>query len=1352
MIKGAGKFTFLLVLLFLIIPFVFAGSVDNEIQKIAHYSEQYETGNINYVQLMVYLSSVRNNLNQELGAVSKNEGGLLKQDQIKNVLGKPEEETKWVWVEGEERETKLDEPVPVWRRIVFDGKKIRIMMNAHPSIFKKCEGEYGKYGGNLRKYKEDYKAKHETDFGDLPEEEKTKIVEEFNQKSETDCEKFLVYRLNFQTEFKKPAEQLDILGKINDIKLLAEDYNADSSKTNAEILAKESVNAEKLFESYFKRNPGNCEDIMKELFGAENQRDLQKMMVNEVDFYSGENFEAIMRIEMCDDCEWNWVNLNMWIEGRGKGFEQPKDMGEDFGSKEMYQRFSQEEFKTKTGELIEEIKKYLGEENYKSAYSSSSKLRIMTDAWNEKSNNVWEQVDKDFVSREKSMTEEERQKYWNNYGWIKDEQEKRKLEKELRKNNFEERKNFYNTLFAGFDKKEFYFEQVEFEKRLIENFMEQGEEICNNFEDDNKDGKSDCGDEQCGGKICGKTEMEIVVDNGTIKEERNLYCISGYCQLKEEKEEIKEAVCGDHVCEGNESIVSCVEDCSACQKYDALECSGTVVFGGEDANGCPLEPICVEEDKSCNMTEDCTQPLCGIAECIEGMCQTTGLAECREPDCIDGEEKIQNCEDGSKVVSEICESGLWTETEYKCEDGIIKRNVSQPDEREESGSGSECLVREDCGGENDVCSNGWCVTIPQAVITEPELEEPEFVGENIEVVQEETSELIVEEETEKVTEESGEVTGNFIFNFFRTIAGGITGKVVDEGNAEDSPPLESQSESGFEGSTPTETSPSESSSDNCPDAGSPPEVQNNCWYEKRVDDKGCVSGYDVKCNEGDQKDNEFRNDQDEENREKKNEGPSKEDCDQRCGRECNDRLIKPCTEKCIRDSGCLNEDSCDGKIEECETQCKTEKDISSCVTECNEKCLKGENTWENPEWEKSKEQMGVFSAGGSCRTNSEQGKGTEGHIWLNGWGKPFDDIQQLKQKYYMGGDAEWCKWDLENLQKERKEIENGFNQEFIEWFFDKYMTNNAEDWEQQTSGMFEMYWRVVENQMQTIQRMQCMGVKELQEYNLINFSYETEYGSIEYWEELKEMDSEDVNWGGPIKEKTGEKIKVISPYMKVWIFPPKEFIKFEMQKSMKNHEFPGPSEEKMERENEEGPTEEEKAMIKQDKEIMSTIRAIAGKYEGNLKVDVSFVDLETGEVVFNIFAQINEEDILKMKPSLPEETEEDVTIKVDFEKVYELIMIGEKDMGGERIEYPPWEKQQFRPIGKVKEIANGVKMFFKVRSIINSAEISPESAKEDVDKIFGTFFKTMLKGGPGDGEQQEESGEKIEQENSEIKN
>ena len=48
---------------------VLAGSVDDDLQKVTHYAEEYEVGNINYVQLMVYLSSVRENFCFPNGAV-----------------------------------------------------------------------------------------------------------------------------------------------------------------------------------------------------------------------------------------------------------------------------------------------------------------------------------------------------------------------------------------------------------------------------------------------------------------------------------------------------------------------------------------------------------------------------------------------------------------------------------------------------------------------------------------------------------------------------------------------------------------------------------------------------------------------------------------------------------------------------------------------------------------------------------------------------------------------------------------------------------------------------------------------------------------------------------------------------------------------------------------------------------------------------------------------------------------------------------------------------------------------------------------------------------------------------------
>ena len=121
----------------LILPTLLGASVDDEIQKITHYAEEYEVGNINYVQFLVHLSYVRESLNEQLGATNKQMGGVVKQEQIRKILGEPTEETKWVWVEGEDHDTKLDYYVPAWRKSIFDGRKIQINIEAFPSIFKK---------------------------------------------------------------------------------------------------------------------------------------------------------------------------------------------------------------------------------------------------------------------------------------------------------------------------------------------------------------------------------------------------------------------------------------------------------------------------------------------------------------------------------------------------------------------------------------------------------------------------------------------------------------------------------------------------------------------------------------------------------------------------------------------------------------------------------------------------------------------------------------------------------------------------------------------------------------------------------------------------------------------------------------------------------------------------------------------------------------------------------------------------------------------------------------------------------------------------------------------------------------
>ncbi|MBU2406409.1 MAG: hypothetical protein KKA26_00285, partial [Nanoarchaeota archaeon] len=499
--RGVLSLFLILILLATIIPFALASSVDSEIKKITHYAEEYETGNIDYVRLMLHFSSAREGLNEVLGATGKEMGGIVKEEQIRKVLGEPNEETKWVWVEGEEQDKKLDDYVPVWKKIVFDGKKIQIRMEAYPSIFKKYD--------------------HFEDIEGLPEEDS------------------IIYRLHFSTEFKKPKEQIDIQSKIDSIQSLAEAFNSNPTSSNAEELAKESVNAEMIFRNYFEQGSGKCEDVMVSIFGSENQRQGQNVLLNEITFCEGEKFEAILRLEMCDDCEWNYINMDLRFEGRGN-FKHPDERRDDKNTRDRYREKDESSLMSETRDLIDQMQSACQQEDFDSLFSYSNQLRAITEAWNEKSNDVWEEIEKEKSNEQPEGNEDP---YW----WIKQDQLQRQKANDLREQNYNSRKSFYLGLFSGYDKREYYFSQTNFEKRLVQEFKENGEEICNNNIDDNDNDQIDCGDSQCGGQICGAgtTTIEGTVEgeNGTTETETtkikvDYYCISGECQAKEY--EIKE--------------------------------------------------------------------------------------------------------------------------------------------------------------------------------------------------------------------------------------------------------------------------------------------------------------------------------------------------------------------------------------------------------------------------------------------------------------------------------------------------------------------------------------------------------------------------------------------------------------------------------------------------------------------------------------------------------------------------------------------------------------------------------------------------------------------------------------------
>jgi hypothetical protein len=271
---------------------------------------------------------------------------------------------------------------------------------------------------------------------------------------------------------------------------------------------------------------------------------------------------------------------------------------------------------------------------------------------------------------------------------------------------------------------------------LVEEFKEFGEEICDNNQDDNENGAIDCDESQCGGKLCGKEIIRTTESNKITDVERDLYCINSICQAKQEIEEPEKniSICGNHICETNETIDNCAEDCSICPEYPPLNCTGRVIFSGEDEKGCSLEPVCVEEDKQlCETNDDCNQPLCGVVECIRfepedevGICKTTKLAECNQTQCIDGDKIIENCPSGQEIVSAICMEGIWIYPDIWCP-GIEKEVCCQTPgpadeptyrwkskEECQSPEGAEWpdIIVDDSYCEEDITCEKHCVDLP----------------------------------------------------------------------------------------------------------------------------------------------------------------------------------------------------------------------------------------------------------------------------------------------------------------------------------------------------------------------------------------------------------------------------------------------------------------------------------------------------------------------------------------------------------------------------------------------------------------------------------------------------------------
>lgn len=1217
------KWWFILVIFMLfLVPTIFADPFKDEIKKITFYAQEYESGNINYPQFLVYSNSINGKIDEVIGNAFLN--GTSEQDELRRVLGDPTEEIKYVWGNFNDRK-KLDNPMPAWKKIIFDGQKIQIIFNANPN--------YDSYNNKI------------------------------------------IYRPGIEVRFKSPKIELNLNDKINNVVLLAQDYLSNPDDKSSESLAQNTADIEKNFREYYQENPGNCENLMKDIFGFENEGEVQKIIIDEYEVATIEDNSLIARVERCDDCENPFINVMFKLNLLDNNVDlkySPKE--------ENYEDKPLDYFPGAIKETLDESKRLFLEKNYQGSNDLNERLKRLTEFWRQKSSNMGYLNNELKNKAEQQMQQQNIQRDF--YYGIKQGILMRNLQKQTQKENYEKIKQLFTDYFSGLDKTTSYYSQINFRKVLLRNVKVYGNEICDNNIDDNFDGQIDCMDPACGGKLCG-TETET--SNSSIL--KNLYCIENICQARKQIEQ-QITICGNNICEPGERG-NCTQDCPICPSYASLNCSGKVIFSGKDENDCPLKPVCIEEQITCNSNLDCSQPLCGKAECIENTCKTTSLEDCKTAECIEGDEKYQEC-NSEKILSEKCLEGFWKKTGIECESSSLN-NQSSPIQEIEISRGNECNVKEDCNGEDYICSNGKCIMVPKNSNDENIINIP-------------LPDLTTQSPSDSNTSSSNDnqLTGKVIFNFIQSFIR-ISGYAINDPEDNSTQTLPEDNSDNLQDNSTQENNPS----------------SNNSNYEADPSNNNNNNNPDMK---NFKQEDQVRKDQERMNNERK-----MNDCKARCTGDCENKVVIPCVNTCV-----FKENGEQGDLDICKTECesKYKQEAENCNTNCYNSCLSGNNL-DNKADNFKKEKNEVFALTGICRIPSfkslTKDENNFADLRFQGEGESFKNYENYKAKYNSwDGGIMWRTREYQQLIQQRKEFEKGFNQDFAKWFFEKYLPNSATEWDSASEGINQIYNQDQKNIMEISRHLSALGLKEFPAYNLINISYKSDYGELEFWEEMKNVKLNSI-YKESSNEFNNQEYSIVSPYMKLWVFPQKDFIKTTLKTMMNTHQLPGAAKDRNLGGTEGTLPEEQKSALRQDPNFMKSISAISNKYNGDMNGVIQIKDSSNEEIIFNVLLNINEKDIFKLKPLPPEEVKkQDIKLTFDFDKIYSFVYTTQKEIESNKIYTPEWDKSS--NFGqKITETVDNVKIFFKISDLIGSAKIEPRKARGDVNLIVKTFVGSLLK-------------------------
>ncbi len=415
---------------------------------------------------------------------------------------------------------------------------------------------------------------------------------------------------------------------------------------------------------------------------------------------------------------------------------------------------------------------------------------------------------------------------------------------------------------------------------------------------------------------------------------------------------------------------------------------------------------------------------------------------------------------------------------------------------------------------------------------------------------------------------------------------------------------------------------------------------------------------------------------------------------------------------------------CELQTDNCGEGCKSDADCSPDVCadwESNEimqfGCYAGE-TWV--------ETRAEFMMGGGCEFRPQR---TDAHIDFHGWGEAFEGVDEARRRLEEEQGDDWCRWDLDNLIRERRELQASLNNDFMKWLFEEYINKDPGEWESHMGANWDIYWRLVDNMRQMAERSNCLGNVALpDEIVPVNVEYESDFGHVKIWEERR-----------PTRRGEFGKVREIySPYMKIWVFPPKEFIKQHFREAMHGAKLGGPDDEGP------GPSPEEIDKIKSNPRAVEAIEQLSNDFGGDFDALLRVED--QGELLLQYAVKVNPDVIFAMGPAPEYEGTPDLRVTVNFDFVYGMILDDEQGRG-EETEVPPWEDRG--NMDKFKGARRGAKKAFDIVGAIvtGNLKVEPMSALPRIFRMMGQMDDIMgSRSGPEgkfkEGEEPEDEKEK----------